>query len=152
MKNIDIPSRVFSIPHSVQYSTMLMHFWTPCSRIRDASSSSYVVPHIVWNLKVNCCVHMSPTPVPILSQINPVHSLYLIFNACFNIIFYSTPVYQLVLAFRFPQQNPMHLISSPHTPTLCLTVMMLIIRACHYCIHLSYKNVTLLKLNLIHRG
>ena len=108
----------------------------------------YAVPHIVWNLKVNCCVHMSPPPVPLLSQINPVHSLHLIFNTYFNIL--STPVsISWSLALRFPHQNPVCIsFPPPHTPTLCLTVMKLIIRACHYCTYMCYKNVTLLKINL----
>jgi hypothetical protein len=54
---------------------------TPCSEVPswhgNSTSTSHGIPRLLWNHRIYCRGHgnRSPSPVPILSQINPIHTL-----------------------------------------------------------------------------
>ena len=104
--------------------TYLLTYWLTYSVVQSPSweanwfATSQEFPRISRNPKVHYRTHKRPPPVSILGQPNPVHlpTSHLL-QTHPNIIHPSTPRSpQWSPSLRFPQQDPIHPLSSPYAP------------------------------------
>jgi len=83
----------------------------------DRFAASQEIPHILWNPKVHHRIHKCPPPVPLMSQLYPVHTpTFNFLKIHLNIILPSTagsPHWPL--SRMFPHQNPVHASPLPYT-------------------------------------
>jgi len=84
-------------------------------------SSSQEIPCILWNPKVHYRFYKCPPPVPILNQLDPVHTpTFHFLKFHLNIVLRSTcGSSKCPLSLRFPHQNPVS--ASPLTHTRYMT-------------------------------
>jgi len=98
------------------YSMEQSPFWEA-----NRFSASQEIPLVLWNTKVQSRIHKCPPPVPILSQIDPVHTLTSYFlKIHLNIILPSMPRFcKWFLSLRIPHQTLYTPLISPfvlHSP------------------------------------
>jgi len=79
-------------------------------------SATQAIPRILWNPNVYYRIHKCPLTLPVLTQLDPVHSLTSkSLKIRLNVIISPTPLYsKWSLSLRFPHQSPVYKSPLPH--------------------------------------
>jgi len=103
---------MFNKHHYLTYATEQSPSWET-----NRFSPSQEIPRVLWNPKVHYRIHKCPPPVPILGQLDPVHTPTSHFlKIHLTIILTFTPGSpKRSLSRRFPHQNPLYAPLLPHT-------------------------------------
>ena len=107
-----------SLTSSHLFTSYLLNYSTEQSLSWEANwfSASQEIPRILWNPKVRYHIHKCPSPVPILSQIDPVHIptshvLKIQLNTILPPLHGSS---KWSVSLRFPHQKPAYTSLLPH--------------------------------------
>ena len=146
----------FTVSHCVAFIYLLTYLLT-YSMVQSPSweanwfAASQEIPRILWNPKDHYRTHKPPSPVPILGQPNPVHiATSHVLEIHPDIIHPSTPRSpQWSLSLRFPNQDPIHPLSSPIRAT-CPAHLILLDFITRTLLGEEYKSFSSSLCNLLH--
>ena len=104
---------LFGYTYLLTFSIPQVPFWEV-----NRFSFTQEFPRILWRPNVHYRIHKCPPPVPILSQLDPVHThTYRFLKIHLTIILPSMPGSgKWTLDLRFPHLNPVYASPLPHTP------------------------------------
>jgi len=82
----------------------------------EGLSANQEIPRIVWNPKIHCRINNSPPPVPLPSQINPVHVPHPTYWQFCNILPATPRISKWFFLSGLPTLN---IVSTSHVPHTC---------------------------------
>jgi hypothetical protein len=100
--------------------------WHGVQLKKSTLAASQEIPRLLWNPKVHYRVYKGPQLIPILSQMNPVHTLPLYFPEIHSVIIFSSmsTSCKTSLSFRFSSKN---IVCIPHPLSVVFVIIIIII-------------------------